>query len=88
MVYDGDVTEFFVHSRSATSRCVHAGRVPPRFWPTRAALQAPLPSLDTDFAMVLGGRGGDRGDGADARHHDGDAAAAQEAALDIDGACP
>ena len=67
---------------------VRQGRVPPRFWPTRAALQAPLPSLDTDFAMVLGGRGGDRGDGADARHHDRDAAAAQEAALDIDGACP
>ena len=63
------------------------GRVPP--WPTRAALQAPLPSLDTGLATVLGGRGGDRGDGADARHHDGGAAAAhvQEAAPDIDGAC-
>ena len=36
-----------------------------------------MPSLDTAFAMVLGGRGGDRGDGADARHHDGDTAAAQ-----------
>ena len=36
-----------------------------------------MPSLDTGFAMVLGGRGGDRGDGADARHHDGDTAAAQ-----------
>ena len=36
-----------------------------------------MPSLDTGFAMVLGWRGGDRGDGADARHHDGDTAAAQ-----------
>ena len=87
MVYDGDVTEFFVHLRSATSRCVqdeyHHDSAQPEL-----SLQAPLPSLDTDLAMALGGRGGDRGDGADARHHDRDAAAAQEAAPDIDGACP
>ena len=71
---------------------VRPGRVLPRFWPTRADLQAPLPSLDTGFAMVLGGRGGDRGDGADTRHHYGDVAAAHiqdlEAAPDIDGTCP
>ena len=50
---------------------VRPGQVPPRFCPARAALQAPLPSLMTDFAMALGGRGGEGGDGAGARHRDG-----------------